>query len=40
VQLDHTMFEKAVQASQDTPIADELACNNTINLSIEGDDDS
>jgi hypothetical protein len=40
VQFDHTMFEKAVQASQDAPIADELAYNNTIDLSIEGDDDS
>jgi hypothetical protein len=34
------MFEKAVQASQDDPIADELAYNNTIDLSIEGNDDS
>jgi hypothetical protein len=40
VQFDHTTFEKAVQASQDAPIADELAYNNTIDLSIEGDDDS
>jgi hypothetical protein len=40
VQFDHTMFEKAVQVSQDAPTADELAYNNTIDLSIEGDDDS
>jgi hypothetical protein len=40
VQFDYTTFKKAVQASQDAPIADELAYNNTIDLSIEGDDDS
>jgi hypothetical protein len=40
VQFDHTTFEKAVQASQDALITDELAYNNTIDLSIEGDDDS
>lgn len=40
VDFEHlTMFEEAVQAIQDAPIADELAYNDTIDLSLQGDDD-
>jgi hypothetical protein len=33
------MFDNAVHATQIAPVADELAYNNTIDLSIQGDDD-
>jgi hypothetical protein len=39
IQLDSTMFDNAVQATQIAPVADELAYNNTIGLSTQGDED-
>jgi hypothetical protein len=39
IQLDSAMFDNAVQATQIAPVADELAYNNTIDLSIQGDND-
>jgi hypothetical protein len=32
------MFDNIVQATQIAPVADELAYNSTIDLSIQGDD--
>jgi hypothetical protein len=39
IQFDSDMFDYAVQATQIAPVADELAYNNTIYLSTQGDDD-
>jgi hypothetical protein len=38
IQFDSTMFDNTVQATQIALVADKLAYNNTINLSIQGDD--
>jgi hypothetical protein len=38
IQFDNAMFDNAVQATQIAPVADELAHNSTIDLSIQGDD--
>jgi hypothetical protein len=39
IQFDSATFDNAVQATQIAPVADESAYNNTIDLSIQGDDD-
>jgi hypothetical protein len=38
IRFDSAMFDNIVRATQIAPVADELAYNSTIDLSIQGDD--